>query len=249
MKIRAVIDAKDRLAVRAIAGNRDHYQPLEFDGQCCDSVTAAKRMMDRFGVRDFYLADLDAISGQVADWESIHQIANVADSLWFDIGIGSVQRLEVVASQLQSLPSTSVAIFGLESLSDIQILEAAISSPGPEQICFSLDLRDGKPVTGIPEWREAPPDQIALQVIQLGFRKLILLDLAAVGTKSGCPTLQLGETIRRQSRNLLPAKEHLEIVAGGGIRGAADVRELENAKVDQALVATALEQVTLENRG
>lgn len=247
MKIRAVIDAKDRLAVRAIAGNRDHYQPLEFDGQCCDPVTAAKRMMDRFGVRDFYLADLDAISGQVADWESIHQVATVADSLWFDIGIGSVQRLEVVASQLQSLPPTSVAIFGLESLTDIQVLEAAISSLGPEQICFSLDLRNGKPVTGIPQWREVPPAQIALQVIELGFRKLILLDLAAVGTESGCPTLRLSETIRRQIRSLLPATEQLEIVTGGGIRNVDDIQQLENAKVDQALVATALEQVTLSS--
>ena len=245
MKIRAVIDVKDRLAVRAIAGQRSHYRPLEYDGKPLNSVALAKRIADRTGIRDLYLADLDAIGGKAADWEAIRQIAATSGSLWFDTGIGSPEQLEVVAEHLDSLPPATVAIMGLESLLDVRFLVRALDAFGADQICFSLDLHAGKPVTGITGWRELSPVDIAMEVIEQGVRKMIVLDLAAVGTGAGCPTVGLCETIRQRSQSILPPGESLEIVTGGGIRGMDDVRQLENAKVDQALVATALEQVTL----
>ena len=248
MKIRAVIDVQDRLAVRAIAGNRSQYQPLECDGQTISPVSLAKRIEDRFGIRDLYLADLDAIGGQVADWESIRQIAAQAGSLWFDTGISSFNQLEVVAAKLKSLPPATVVILGLESLPDANLLKAAVELVGPGQLCFSLDLRGGVPVSQFSPWSETSPVDIAAAAIELGVRKLILLDLMAVGTGAGCPTLRLCELVRCRSRVLLSAGENLEIVTGGGIRGRADIEQLKNAKVDQTLVATALEQVTLNSR-
>ncbi len=247
MKIRAVIDVKNRLAVRAIAGNRSQYLPLEYDSQTMTPVSLSNRISNRFGVRDLYLADLDAIGGQVADWDSIRQIAAEAGSLWFDIGIGSFDQLEVAAVELKSLPPATVIILGLESLPGVSLLEAAVEMLGPEQLCFSLDLRGGLPISQIASWRDASPADIATAVIELGVRKMILLDLAAVGTATGCPTLRLCETVRDRSA-LVTKGESVEIVTGGGIRSREDIEQLKNAKVDQALVATALEQVTLEAR-
>ena len=245
MNIRAVLDTKAGKAVHAVAGHREQYQPIIRNGVTFSPYEFASQLVATVGIRDFYLADLDAINGQVADWESLTKIAALVDSLWFDVGIKTEEHVLIAAAQLESLKTVAVAVLGLETLSRYSVLAKAIDTVPLSQLCFSLDLRRGVPITSIPTWQGASPLEIARQVIVMGFRRLIILDLAAVGTQSGCPTLQLCRQIRDMSAPYLSPSEQLEIATGGGIRDRQDLRQLEENKVDHALVATALERVTL----
>jgi phosphoribosylformimino-5-aminoimidazole carboxamide ribotide isomerase len=65
-----------------------------------------------------------------------------------------------------------------------------------------------------------------------GIREAIVLDLARVGSGTGPDVTLLGELHDR-----LP---DLELLAGGGVRDAADLRALAAAGAAGALVATAL---------
>ena len=69
--------------------------------------------------------------------------------------------------------------------------------------------------------------------LRFGVARLIVLDLAAVGVGQGSKTLELCERLRA-------ASGELEIVTGGGVRNAEDLRELAAAGVDGVLIASAL---------
>ena len=74
--------------------------------------------------------------------------------------------------------------------------------------------------------------QIAAAAIAAGVQRLIILDLADVGVGGGVGTLTLCQAIRA-------AHPQVEIIAGGGVRGLADLQQMAAAGCDAALVASA----------
>ena len=76
-------------------------------------------------------------------------------------------------------------IVGLESLANRQALVELLMLVGRERLVFSLDLKDGRPITRVPEWRSSEPIEIARSVFELGVRSMIVLDLARVGVGGG----------------------------------------------------------------
>ena len=76
------------------------------------------------------------------------------------------------------------------------------------------------------------PLDVAAIAWTAGIRTFIVLDLARVGARAGPET----EPARRLRSHLPEA----EIVLGGGVRGADDLRALAVAGYDAALVGTAL---------
>ena len=63
---------------------------------------------------------------------------------------------------------------------------------------------------------------------------MIVLDLAGVGAEAGVPTIPLCQRLRAVHG------PEIEIITGGGVRNADDLRALEAAGVDGVLVASAL---------
>ncbi len=106
-----VIDLLDGQAVHARGGRRDEYQPIG------DAVELARMYVDRHGVKELYVADLNAIVGrgfqprhggpERAAPQEIFRIAPV----WLDAGISSVEH----AREAIDLGATHV-IVGLETL-------------------------------------------------------------------------------------------------------------------------------------
>jgi phosphoribosylformimino-5-aminoimidazole carboxamide ribotide isomerase len=84
-----------------------------------------------------------------------------------------------------------------------------------------------------PTWRGLDAEAIAARALDAGVRRLIVLDLARVGTGMGAGT----EALCRRLRQL---DGGLEITAGGGVRGPADLATLAASGCDAALVASAL---------
>ena len=102
-------------------------------------------------------------------------------SLWADPGV-------VDGASLSSLMDAGVSriVAGLETVRGPGALAEILDLAGPDRVVFSLDLRDGLPkVAEGAEWGTSDPRALAESVLALGVRRLLLLDLACVGTGRG----------------------------------------------------------------
>lgn len=124
-------------------------------------------------------------------------------------------------------------IAGLESLPNSAALAAILDAVGPERLIFSLDLQQGRPLASFDNWRHLAPLDIARAAIEIGVRRMIVLDLAGVGGGGGVPTLELCRAIRAEAPTL-------ELTGGGGVRHVGDLSEMSRAGCSAALVASAL---------
>jgi len=166
---------------------------------------------------------------------------NVADPLSFQGKIRSSSerlRLRPVSEFDEvSVPLDSI-ILGLESLPDETTLRECLQELSPSRCIFSLDLRNGQPITSYAPWQDLSATEIAARVIELGVQRIILLDLATVGTARGPQSLEL-------CRRLQSDYPHLELIGGGGVRSPDDLQPLAQAGFTAALVATALHNGTI----
>ena len=79
-------------------------------------------------------------------------------------------------------------------------------------------------------WR---PSEREEHLLRLGVRRMIVLDIARVGSGQGTGTRDL-------SRQILSADSDVEIVCGGGITSTEDIRQLQNDGCFGVLIASAL---------
>ena len=98
---------------------------------------------------------------------------------------------------------------------------------------FSLDLKHGELLTDSAKLRSFSAVDLADEVIQMGGRRIIVLDLASVGMGGGCPTLDL-------CRSIVQSHAGIEVITGGGIRGGNDLRQLQRIGCSAALVGSGL---------
>jgi phosphoribosylformimino-5-aminoimidazole carboxamide ribotide isomerase len=213
MRIIGVLDVRGGVAVRGVAGRREEYRPVS-SVLCPGSqpLSLARAVRQELGLAEIYVADLDAIAGRPPDVPLYEALAREGFRLLVDCGVRTAGP---------SGPWRLVA--GLETLSGPDVLNT--------EMVFSLDLKGGQPLAG-PGW-PAGPRAILAEAVGRGVRSAIILDLARVGTGEGTGTDQLCVWARRE----WPA---LEIIAGGGVSGRADLDRLRLAGVDAALVASAL---------
>jgi phosphoribosylformimino-5-aminoimidazole carboxamide ribotide isomerase len=230
MRILPVLDLKQGVVVRGIGGRRDEYLPVK------SRLTASAQPLDvarafraHFGFRELYVADLDAIAGSPPAVRVLGALLNDGFRLWVDAGVGpDLHNLQMLADA-----GAHTLIVGLESVSGPALLHDVFRSYSSEKIVFSLDMKNGESLGPVKHWTSARPVDVARQAMALGVRRLLVLDLADVGAGAGTRTADLCQHLRA----MYP---HLELTAGGGIRGAADLARLTSHGVDWALVASAL---------
>lgn len=260
MRIIPVLDILNGQAVHARAGDRASYAPLETQltpGATGNARAIARALRDRFGVRELYLADLDAIMGGMPQRELrrgvVRELAEGRGrggggaTVWVDGGVATVERARDVAEDgaariIVALETLSPRCDPRSTLRDLAVAVGPIgprsagrSDPGHHsvpRVAFSLDLRAGRPLTSHPALRTLEPVAIAELAAGCGVGSIIVLDLARVGMGAG-PDIQMLRVLRR----VLPT---IELVAGGGVRDAADLRRLADEGADAALVGSAL---------
>jgi len=232
MRVIGVVDLRGGLAVHARGGVRDQYAPVDMIAGSRidrgDPLALARAYIGRFGLRELYIADLDAIRARPPQDTVIAALAALGTPLWVDAGVSSVDR----ARRLLTLGVHQV-IVGLETLPSYGALRAICDVSDGGHVAFSLDMRDGEPVvapSGIPPGD--PPDRVAARAADAGAGTIIVLDLARVGGGVGLDF----DTIAA----IRLAVPHLTLLAGGGIRGPGDLERLAEAGCDGALVATSL---------
>lgn len=238
MQIIPVIDIRNGVAVRAVAGNRGLYRPVE--SQLTDSAEPAIVLMalqNTFGCMTCYVADLDAIERQHLNRCTIAEIARTGVSLIVDAGATSVEQVEALFEI-----GVDRVVLSSESLNDSTQLESMIEPFDPASLIFSIDLKCGELLVNDRAWKGRPPLELVRFVFDIGIRQFIVLDLAAVGTGRGVPTLELCQQIK----SVLP---DITMISGGGVASAQCVAQAARAGLDGLLIASALHdgRLTKEN--
>lgn len=234
MRILPVIDLLGGVVVRGIGGRRAEYRPIE-SALCGDPSPAsvARAFRARLGFDDCYVADLDAIAGAAPNEAAYEAIVDAGLQPWIDAGAGDVVKARAIAEFLERRAPHGRVVVGLESLDGLETLAEIVAAIGSARVVFSLDLRDGRPLTSHASLGAQTPLEIAVAAIDFGVRSLIVLDLAAVGMDCGVSTLELCRTLRERY-------PQLELTSGGGVRTRADVQSLADSGCNRALVASAL---------
>jgi len=236
MRVIPVLDLVAGRAVRACRGSREAYAPvhsaLVSEEQAGDALALARAFRDRLGQGEWYVADLDAITGAAPQRALLRALAAAGGWLLVDAAATTPAR----ARELLTDGARRV-IVGLETLPCFEAVREIQRSVGRERVVFSLDLRDGEPIVlpGAPH--RGTPLELARAAVDAGAGAILVLDLARVGTALGVD-LALVRALRQ-------AHPEAELLAGGGVRSRQDLEDLADAGCDGALVATALHDAAL----
>lgn len=198
-----------------------------------DAVLLARRYRERLGARDCYVADLDALGGQPRQLELLRQLADPVTGFGHGLMVDAAVTDPAAARELQAAGAATVVV-ALETLPGVAALPGLLAAVGPDRLLLSLDLRDGQPLlkSGADWSGRSEPIDLVSAAVELGLRRLLVLDLARVGHGAG-PALDIIDALRI-------SQPSLEILTGGGIRGPDDLAALAGRGVSGALVATAL---------
>jgi phosphoribosylformimino-5-aminoimidazole carboxamide ribotide isomerase len=228
-----VMDLMCEEVVRGVGGRRDAYRAIRSVLAADARPGTVARGLAAAGFGETYVADLDAIQGAEPAWSIYQELIDAGLALWVDAGVTCADQAARLAEfQWHGRPLAAI-VAGLESLPNPQTLAEILAIVGSRRLIFSLDLKAGQPLTGAPAWQDLSPRQIATIALRLGVRRMIVLDLANVGMGQGVSTEPL-------CRDLRCLDGDLEIIAGGGVRTASDLRSLAASGASAALVASAL---------
>ena len=240
MEILPVIDLKDGAVVHAVAGRRDSYRPIASrlapDAQPA-SIAGAYRDL---GFDEVYVADLNALEGGEPDHEALGAIVATGLRLVLDAGFASVARIEAIKRALGPAEPAHLVI-ALETMTEPELLADLLQAADAERAVFSIDLDQGRLKTCISSWYDRPIVEVAQLAVDLGFRSLLLLDTASVGTWRGVTLASTCSALR----NAFP---QIKLLSGGGVRHDDDLQILAEAGCDIALVCTSLHRGELKRR-
>jgi phosphoribosylformimino-5-aminoimidazole carboxamide ribotide isomerase len=227
MRVIPVIDLQRGVAVHAVRGDRERYRPLRSriaDGS--DPVLVTRAVRDKLGLDELYVADLDAIAGDPGSPDVIAALAREA-RVMVDTGAAT-------ATAVAGLLDLGVArvVIGTESLPGADAFRRLRTELPEAPLVLSLDLRGGQVLSLDPALAGAAAADALARLVDAGAREAIVLDLARVGSGEGPDVALLAEL-----RSRFP---DVELLAGGGVRHAGDLRALAGAGAAGALVATAL---------
>ncbi|MDP2177045.1 HisA/HisF-related TIM barrel protein [Methylicorpusculum sp.] len=215
MQIIPVIDLKDGCVVAAKYGQREHYQPIKSGlstSHEAKSIIEALLKLHPFNL--FYLADLDAITGNGSHQKEIKDILRSFPHIifWIDQGY---KHFEKLYSEFKN----AIAVIGSESLEESDLAHLMLIN---DSYVLSLDHAKDKKLGAATVFED----------IRFWPETIIIMNLYKVGSFEGPDFKML-----KQFKTHYPDKQ---FVAAGGIRNQADLIALKKLDIHQALVASAL---------
>jgi phosphoribosylformimino-5-aminoimidazole carboxamide ribotide isomerase len=208
-------------------GEREKYRPLK--SVLCASANPIDIALafKSFGFNKLYIADLDAILGKRGNFTLYRKIkAETNLDLMIDAGINNIKKAEKVLEA-----GASNIIIGTETLNNISFIKQAIKSFNKDRVIVSIDLKEGKIMSKSEAIKSKDVLSLAKLLEEIGVTKIIILDLARVGSMRGVDFTIIQEILKKTS---------LKVLTGGGIRNINDLKELKDMGVSGALIATVL---------
>ena len=227
MKIIPVIDVLNGIAVHGIQGDRKRYLPLK--SLLCKSVNPLEIAFtyELLGFSSLYLADLDAIKGNLVNLNIFKQIMKKTNlDLMVDAGTSDLTQAEKVLET-----GVSKIVIGSETLKCVNVVREVVTAFGADKIVVSIDQKDGKLLSASGAISSIGTVSFAKQIAGLGVRQIILLDLGRVGTEQGTNLTQMKPILEMSG---------VEVLVGGGIKSLQELKNLRKLGVSGVLVATVL---------
>jgi phosphoribosylformimino-5-aminoimidazole carboxamide ribotide isomerase len=230
MRIIPVIDIKDGKAVHARGGDRSSYRGVRsrlYDGN--DPIGLASAYRGTLGLSTIYVADLDAIEDGQLNHSILGGLSREGLDAWVDIGLRDASRL----AELRAYRSFRW-ILATETLLGPASLSETTATIDPDAIVFGLDLEQGRPLLcSLSAWNSPHAIDLVESALGAGIRRVLLLDLARVGSGKGVGTLSLVATLLRRFGPL-------EITVGGGVASLDDLQAAADSGASGVLVGSAL---------
>ena len=227
MKIIPVLDLLNGIAVHAMRGERNKYRPLKSVLWPSPDPLELAKVFDSRGFDELYMADLDAILENKEDFSVFTRISSETDlSLMVDAGINDLGKAERVLEA-----GASNVIIGTETLTDLGFAGEAVQALGEKRVIVSVDLKGGELLSRSEKIRSMNPLRLVETLEEMGVARVIVLDLARVGSEQGANMGVVMEVLE---------KTGVEVITGGGMRGIGDLDEARDLGVSAALIATVL---------
>ena len=243
-----VLDLRHGIPVHAVAGHRSDYRPLirQISGhrspQRFDATGLLSAYRD-FGIRHFYVADLDGILDRNPRWDRLGSVVERLrgdETVTIDVGWRGDEPSSPRA-RLKRLAGAGLAAAG-PNLRWVAASESSRGLSGPrgladlvgaENVSLGMDYRAGR-------WLGDEGESVWIEEAVSGrYGGMLVLDLAGVGGQGGPVTV---DRVRRL-RKLAGPSGTFRIDSGGGIRDVTDTRRLMGAGCHGCLVATAVHRL------
>jgi phosphoribosylformimino-5-aminoimidazole carboxamide ribotide isomerase len=224
-----VLDVVGGQVVRAVGGRREMYAPVRSKlTDSTDPKVVADALLAAAGVNELFVADVDAIQGHRPRVGWVKELAARGVRMLVDAG------LRTAADAKPVIEAGADVVAATETLRAADELKALVGALGADRVVLSVDLRNGR-LLGTETGFGVYDDPLAAveAATGLGVRRVIVLELARVGTGVGPGTVAICERIRAR----FPA---IELISGGGVRNQDDVNRLAAVGVNGVLVASAL---------
>lgn len=227
MPVIPVLDLMGGQVVRAVRGERQHYQPMR--SRLCagsDPVALARALCRHTGSERLYIADLDALLGGEAQVDVLRRLMAALPGvrLWLDAGWRDADAARALWAELGAAGEAIDPVYASEALRDAAALAEAFA-PGDalaQRALLSLDRRGEQRLDPAGCWQR--PD--------LWPPRVIVMTLERVGSGAG-PDLSTLAALRERA----PGRAFF---GAGGVRQAEDLRAAAAAGAAGWLVASAL---------
>jgi len=218
MEVVPVVDLKGGAVVRARAGERASYRPIETPlSATSEPLDVVAGLLALYPFRTLYVADLDAIEGKGNAEAILDRIRQNYPrlSLWVDNGCADRDAAQAFLARFGG----ASLVLGSESQRDTTLIAALRADP---RVILSLDFRADAFV--------GPPN--LLQEPAIWPQRLIVMTLAKVGSGEGPDFSRAAEIQRRASRRA--------VYLAGGLRSHDDLVAVTASGAAGILVASAL---------
>jgi phosphoribosylformimino-5-aminoimidazole carboxamide ribotide isomerase len=221
------IDLLDGTAVRLVQGDYASRAAT-----LADPASIVRGWVDA-GVRWLHIVDLGgARAGHPVELEAAGRLAEAARARHAEVRIELGGGLRTPDDIAAAMAVADVAILGTAAIENPSVLAEAVGR-WPGRIVVSVDVRDGR--VALDGWtREAGVEPVTLvqSLEAAGVSGYVVTDITRDGTRRG-PNMSLLAEMRR-------AVPRGRLVAAGGIGTADELRALDAAGIDGAVVGLAL---------
>lgn len=227
MELICAIDLLDGGAVRLVQGDYDRRIESEAGGP------ALARRFVAAGCRRLHVVDLaGARAGRSLGLGAVGAVAAAAREVSTEVAVEAAGGIRTPGDIDAVLAVADEAVLGTAAIEQPDLLRAVVKRH-PGRIFASLDLRDGRPaLDGWARLGADDPAHLAGRLVADGAARLIVTDTRRDGTLTG-PNLELLTMLRA-------ALPDTTLVAAGGVGSLDDLRALEAAGIDGAIVGLAL---------
>ncbi len=230
MRIIPVIDILNSKVVHGIQGERDKYYPIKsVISNSANIIDIIDKFVNLFGFKELYIADLDAITKNIENFNYLNEILKIYDiDIMIDAGISNIKRArKILVHNIKNL------IIGTETLTSVNFIKELQSVLKNDQtnLIISVDLYKNNNISKCKEIKGLNALEIIKYFEQFDINEFIILDLFRVGSKLGGVSEIIYEIINETNS---------KIITGGGINSIKDIQNLIKIQVDGVLIATAL---------